>query len=124
MSKNISNITTFEDVYKKPFHADEYGSFVWSSNGVMTFSDYDYANLPFMKRVCRVLNGEIKADFPHKFEASKDDAAILYNGELVFLVRGWGHLTGFGGLNLNPKIAANIQDEFIKHVIKTLNGEQ
>lgn len=124
MSKNLSNITTFEDVYKKPFRADEYGSYVWSSNGVMTFSSCDNANLPFMKRVCRILNGEIKADFPHKFEASKDNTAILYNGELVFLVRGWGHLTGFGGLNLNPKIAANIQDEFIKHVIKTLNGKQ
>ena len=123
MSKNMSNITTFEDVYKKPFRTDEYGSFVWSSNGVMTFSGYDYANLPFMKRVCRVLNGEIKADFPHKFEASKDDTAILYNGELVFLVRGWGHLTGRYALNLNPKLAANIQDDFIAHVVKTLNGE-
>ena len=123
MSKNISNITTFEDVYKKPFRTDEYASFVWSSNGVMTFSGYDYANLPFMKRVCRVLNGEIKADFPHKFKASKDDTAILYNGELVFLVRGWGHLTGCDALNLNPKLAANIQDDFIAHVVKTLNGE-
>lgn len=123
MSKNLSNITTFEDVYKKPFRADEYGSYVWSSNGVMTFSSYDNANLPFMKRVCRVLNGEIKADFPHKFEASKDNTAILYNGELVLLVRGCGHLTGCGALNLNPKIAANIQDDFIAHVVKTLNGE-
>lgn len=123
MSVNLNTFTSFEDVYKKPFRTDEYGSFVWSSNGVMTFSGYDYANLPFMKRVCRVLNGEIKADFPHKFEASKDDTAILYNGELVFLVRGWGHLTGYGALNLNPKLAANIQDDFIAHVVKTLNGE-
>ena len=124
MSENISNITTFEDVYKKPFRADEYGSFVWSSNGVMTFSIYDNANLPFIKRVCRVLNGEIKADFPHKFEASKKDTAIIYNGELVFFVCGWGHLTGSGALNLNPKLAANIQDDFIAHVVKTLNGEK
>lgn len=119
MSKNISNITTFEDVYKKPFRADEYGSFVWSSNGVMTFSIYDNANLPFMKRVCRVLNGEIKADFPHKFEVAKDKTAILYNGELVFFVRGWS-----GALNLNPKFAADIRDDFIEHVVKTLNGEK
>ena len=124
MSKNLSNIKTFEDAYKKPFRADEHGSYIWSSNGVMTFSSYDNANLPFMKRVCRVLNGEIKADFPHKFEAVKDDTAILYNGELVFFVRGWGHLTGCGALNLNPKLAANIQDDFIAHVVKTLNGEK
>ena len=123
MSENISNITTFEDVYKMPFRADEYGSFVWSSNGVMAFSVYDNANLPFMKRVCKVLNGEIKADFPHKFEASKDNTEILYNGELVFSVRGWGHLTGCDALNLNPKLAASIQDDFIAHVVKTLNGE-
>lgn len=120
MSKNLSNITTFEDVYKKPFRADEYGSYVWSSNGVMTFSSYDNTNLPFMKRVCRVLNGEIKADFPHKFEASKDNTEILYNGELVFSVRGWGYLTGC----VNTKLAANIQDDFIAHVVKTLNGEK
>lgn len=124
MSKNLNTFTSFEDVYKKPFRADEYGSYVWSSNGVMTFSSYDNANLPFMKRVCRVLNGEIKADFPHKFEASKDNTEILYNGELVFSVRGWGHLTGCGALNLNPKLAANIQDDFIAHVVKTLNGEK
>lgn len=124
MSKNLSNITTFEDVYKKPFRVDECGGFVWSSNGVMTFSVYDNANLPFMKRVCKVLNGEIKADFPHKFEAAKDNTAIFYNGELVFFVRGWEHLTGCDALNLNPKLAANIQDDFIAHVVKTLNGEK
>lgn len=124
MSVNLNTFTSFEDVYKKPFHADEYGGYVWSSNGVMTFSVYDCENLPFMKRVCRVLNGEIKADFPHKFEVAKDKTAILYNGELVFFVRGWGHLTGCYALNLNPKLAANIQDDFITHVVKTLNGEK
>lgn len=124
MSKNISNMKTFEDVYKKPFRVDEYGSCIWSSNGVMTFSSYDPENLPFMKRVCRVLNGEIKADFPHKFEASKNKMTILYNGELVFFVRGWEHLTSFGALNLDPKFAANLQDDFITHVVKTLNGEK
>lgn len=123
MSKNLNTFPSFEDVYKKPFRVDEYGGFVWSSNGVMTFSGYDHANLPFMKRVCKVLNGEINADFPHKFKVDKDDTAILYNGELVFLVRGWEHLTSFGALNLNPEIAANIQDEFIQHVVKTLNGK-
>ena len=81
MSVNLNTFTSFEDVYKKPFRADEHGSFVWSSNGVMTFSGYDHANLPFMKRVCRVLNGE-----------------------QVFLVRGWGYLTGYGALNLNPNL--------------------
>lgn len=124
MSVNLNTFTSFEDVYKKPFRVDECGGFVWSSNGVMTFSVYDYANLPFMKRVCKVLNGEIKADFPHKFEVAKDRTAILYNGELVFFVRGWGHLTGHYALNLNPKLAANIQDDFIEHVVKTLNGEK
>lgn len=123
MSVNLNTFTSFEDVYKKPFRTDEHGSYIWSSNGVMTFSSYDPENLPFMKRVCRVLNGEIKADFPHKFEVSKNNTSIFYNGELVFFVRGWGHLTGRYALNLNPKLAANIQDDFIAHVVKTLNGE-
>ena len=119
MSVNLNTFTSFEDVYKKPFRVDECRGFVWSSNGVMTFSVCDNTNLPFMKRVCKVLNGEIKADFPHKFEAAKDNTAIFYNGELVFFVRGWS-----GALNLNPKLAANIQDDFITHVVKTLNGEK
>ena len=123
MSVNLNTFTSFEVVYKKPFRTDEYGSYIWSSNGVMIFSSYDNANLPFMKRVCRVLNGEIKADFPHKFEASKNNTSIFSNGELVFFVRGWGHLTGRYALNLNPKLAANIQGDFIAHVGKTLNGE-
>lgn len=53
MSVNLNIFTSFEDVYKKPFHADEYGSFVWSSNGVMTFSVCDCENLPFTKKLAR-----------------------------------------------------------------------
>ncbi len=41
----------------------------------------------------------------------------------VFSVRGWGHLTGIGGLHLPENGAARIQDDFIAYILKRLNGE-
>jgi len=39
----------------------------------------------------------------------------------LLMVRGWGHLTGCGGLNLEPETAAEIQDGFFNWCRDTLN---
>lgn len=41
----------------------------------------------------------------------------------IILLRGWGHLTGVGGLHLPPDVAAKIQDEFGEWIAKTLNNK-
>ena len=37
------------------------------------------------------------------------------------LIRGWGHLTGTGGLHLSESAAAKIQDDFGQYIVETLN---
>ena len=39
----------------------------------------------------------------------------------LFLVRGWGMLTGVGGYNLPPEEAAKIQDDFANYCVTILN---
>lgn len=47
----------------------------------------------------------------------------LYDGKFHFLVRGWGYLTGCGGLNLPKDLAAKMQDGFIEYILDRLNGK-
>ena len=44
-------------------------------------------------------------------------------GEYAFCLRGWGYLTGTGGLNLSKDIAKNLQDEFISYILSRLNNK-
>ena len=37
-------------------------------------------------------------------------------------IRGWGHLTGIGGLHLSEEEAKAIQDEFGEYIVKMLNS--
>lgn len=45
------------------------------------------------------------------------------NGNRIFDMRGWGHLTGGGGLNLSYEEAAKLQDDLAKKIIETMNKE-
>lgn len=38
-------------------------------------------------------------------------------------IRGWGHLTGCGALNLPPEEAIEIQDDFGEWIVKKLKQE-
>ena len=40
----------------------------------------------------------------------------------VMDIRGWGYLTGCGGLNMDPDEAAEVQDQFTAWVVETLNN--
>ena len=47
------------------------------------------------------------------------------NGDTPVLdIRGWGYLTGAGGLNLSNEEACKIQDSFERWVINTLNSHR
>jgi len=39
----------------------------------------------------------------------------------AILIRGWGGLTGIGGLNLSTLEAAHVQDTFAEYIVKQLN---
>lgn len=109
------------DIYKPPFKSD--GVYIWSSNEVMalmSLSDADNFD-EITDRLADILNGKItpkkKSDFTYQAPE------ILLNGKPYYVVRGWGHLTGVGALNLDHDKASEIQDAFAEFVIKKLTGQ-
>ena len=83
----------------------------------------DCGNYPeeMLKVVCEILNGTRASKGNPGVTA--DGIDIYLNGDLLLVVRGWGYLTGTGGLNLGEKEAAKIQDDFAQHVVNCLRGE-
>lgn len=53
-----------------------------------------------------------------------NDVFIQKDNENILLLRGWGHLTGGGALNLPDKEAIQIQNEFRDWVISKLKGKK
>lgn len=45
-----------------------------------------------------------------------DDEYLYIDDEPVLLVRGWGYLTGIGGLNMNDEEAIKAQKELLEYV--------
>lgn len=108
------------EIYKPPFSTD--GVYIWSSNGVMSLMAADCVNNPerIMERTCQILNGESKSIGNPNISYSDGD---IYNGaNLLMVIRGFGHLTGIGGLNMSVENALKIQDEFGKYVCSLLSN--
>lgn len=113
---------TAKDVYKPPFYAD--GGYIWSSEDVMSLMATDCHGDPekLMERVCEILNGESESvGNPNITHADGE----IYNGQdIIMCVRGYGHLTGIGGLNLSSEEALAIQDEFAHWVVTKLRNDK
>ena len=120
------------ECYKLPLHLDDYGSYAWDADGNMALSAFDlvydeHGNLATgeeqrISHIIDIINGECPTDYEAKWTAGDDVTEIYYKGEFQFLVRGWGHLTGCGGLNLPEDLAAKMQDGFIAYILDKLNG--
>lgn len=113
----------FKEIYKLPFRIIIDGMCAMSSNNVKTFTAFDPASQVELKRIIDILNGDstIKYD-RNSIRAEKD--AIYVNKESIILVRGWGYLTGSGGLGMNPNDAAKLQDEFIEWIVDTISEDR
>lgn len=121
------------ECYKLPLHLDEYCVYAWDTESGMALScfnlkydekgNYLHGEPERVKHIIDVINGDCSSDFEPEWDISNDDPCkIIYKGEYQFLVRGWGHLTGCGGLNLPEKLASEIQDGFINYILDRLNG--
>lgn len=120
MSKKKRKKLTFKDVYQLPFSLDEHSmSYIWSANGVMTFN-YFFRNEDNINIILGILNGTLKDKVTNKL--TYEEGCIKIEGKPMLLLRGWGHLTGCGALNLPPDQAANIQDDFANWVVNKLKG--
>ena len=120
------------ECYKLPLHLDDYCLYAWDVDGNMALSSFDLVydeNGDFasgekerISHIIDIINGECPTDYEAKWTAGDDVTEIYYKGKFQFLVRGWGHLTGCGGLNLPEDLAAKMQDGFIAYILDKLNG--
>lgn len=121
------------ECYKLPLHLALYGIYAFDADGGMALSCFNYkydergnymaGETERIKHIVDIINGEKPSDFEPEWELDENETCqINYKGEFQFLVRGWGHLTGCGGLNLPGELAAEMQDGFINYILDRLNG--
>lgn len=124
----MKKIPTFHDVYDLPLKLR------WSK--VMTNSFKMAFDFPFMRGMFSDDKNEILLEPENQQKIvdtingtgtnyidglTYDKGMILLNGDLLIMIRGWGHLTGMGGgLGLDNEVAAKIQDDFGKFIISKL----
>ncbi len=59
---------------------------------------------------------------PLKYDLSTGQLILNADGRMLFQLRGWGYLTGTGGLNLDREYAAKVQDQIGETLVEMLNS--
>lgn len=113
---------TFKDVYAPPFRIADLSIYVYSSNGIKTFTAFGDKAQTHMNHIVGLLNGEASEKYD-KSDVSVDKDKLYVKGCMI-MVRGWGALTGSGGYGFNPTDAAKIQDAFIQWVVDTITEDK
>ena len=126
--------SNWTECYKLPLYLSDYCPYAFDANGNMALSSFDLVydkNGDFapgekerINHIIDIINGECPTDYEAKWTVGDDVTEIYYDGKFHFLVRGWGYLTGCGGLNLPKDLAAKMQDGFIEYILDKLNGNE
>lgn len=111
---------TFNEVYKLPLQVDRYcPDYIYTSNEVMALTMYNDEDKDYYL-ITDIINGNVKSEIKNKITYDKNNAIILFDEVPKIMIRGWGHLTGTGALNLSEEDAIKIQDDFAKFIIEKL----
>lgn len=119
------------EVFRGPFSLDSCYCYIWCNDGhQMCFTVlFDWENKQEkekLEKIVDLLNGKEGVEpFAHVGYNFDEDLigvgeTIEEAGKPILLTRGWGYLTGQGALALNPKVAREIQIEFMKWAISRL----
>lgn len=107
----------FKEAIKLPYHLVPFSEcYVWSSNNRIAFTCLT-DNRELLQRIIDKINGNSN----EQFNAECKGQIIYIDGCKILLIRGWGYLTGIGGLNLSYEEATKIQDNFCEWCIERLN---
>ena len=110
----------FDEIYKPPFH-EVLDFWVYTQGDVRCFDWIARVDSRTRKELIRILNGNSKKRVKH--EVKYDKGIVSIKGVNIIRIRGWGHLTGCGALNLPPEEAIEIQDDFGEWIVKKLKQE-
>jgi hypothetical protein len=112
----------WQDVYKFPLHMwENFEIKVFTADNKMAFDWLGNFTSECKKKTIAIINGEQKPS--HKDKFYRDGIQIYHKdlGRPILRIRGWGYLTGVGGLHLSEDKAINIQNEFGDYIVKQLN---
>ncbi len=117
---------TFKDCYKFPLKVDDYCPVItWTADKQRAFDWLINATLEQKQQLVNVVNGA-NSDKKFKNQFYREGIHIYSKApELkdvpILRVRGWGYLTGTGGLHLSEEEAIKIQNEFGDYIVEQLN---
>lgn len=119
-----------KEIYKLPLSIDKFcKSIVYTSDEerAFDFMDENYQFTDIRKMFIIDMINSKTHDLSIKYKLKYEDTYIhmLYQGEWIKIIsiRGWGHLTGIGGLNLPQEQAAKIQDEFGLFILNKIKSK-
>jgi len=108
---------TWQDVYQLPLTSDGSG-YLWTQSGVMALQFDRNVSKESRQKVKNLINGESVFKIAG---ITNDGCDFLKDYTHIFCIRGWGHLTGSGALNLPHDKAVEIQDGFIDYILKQIS---
>ena len=116
---------TFKEVYKFPLKVDDYCPIItWTADNQRAFDWCVDVSPEKQQELIDMINGTKQHQFKYKF--CREDSYIfsenpIFKEEPVLSIRGWGYLTGVGGLHLASEEAIKIQDAFGDYIVEQLN---
>jgi hypothetical protein len=108
----------WKDVFTPPFSLAS--GMIFDAKGRISMNSYCKKEITL--KILGKLNDEHKEKtiFPFNLSDGKDE--IVHDGRSILLIRGWGRLTGVGGLSLDSELAVKLQNEFADWVVQKLNS--
>lgn len=122
---------TFKEAYKFPLELFHGLVFTSDHDKAFDFANRFHCANPLQltteskEKIIAVINGDDrKLNIKLELSYSPEDGWIYAVHEGIkkqfILIRGWGMLTGIGGLNLDDETASKLQDEFANHIVNVL----
>lgn len=134
----MKKIPDFKEIYKLPLkYVEDCPFMVLTADGQRAF-DFEWPGWPTYEKnehidgksihdIIAKLNGNSNVIIENYYNFTYKDGEIwafstkAKKKKHIMLIRGWGHLTGTGGLHLKDEDAAKIQDAFGQYIVETLN---
>lgn len=108
-------IKSWRDVWKPPFY--NWHNIYGKAGGVMAFN-FLFSDKGQQDKLIDILNEVQESEAKHPVTAK--EGKVYLGDRAILLIRGWGHLTGHGALQLDSEFAAKLQDDLTEFIVSRL----
>lgn len=110
----------WDDVYRLPLRVDDIG-WIYDDNDNF-IAQFLIETQELKKKIVECINGTYQITGRTDTFIYDEGVGVIKTemGNKIILIRGWGYLTGNGGLRMSQEEAINIQDTFAEFIISKL----